>query len=110
MEGKIAKHRDGLESKLALAHARKTIQVVLDARLSRATDRAARHANLSRSAQIRNVLSEHLRTPAIHRLEAQDRKGYQLRPQGSKNCLVGNGPLCGHVDPSIRPRTQSIMS
>jgi metal-responsive CopG/Arc/MetJ family transcriptional regulator len=62
----------------------KTIYVALDARLLRATDRAARRANLSRSALIRNVLSEHWRTLAIHRLEAQDRKGYQLRPQGSK--------------------------
>jgi metal-responsive CopG/Arc/MetJ family transcriptional regulator len=59
----------------------KTIHVALDARLLQATDRAARHANLSRSALIRNVLNEHLRTLEIHRLEEQDRKGHPLRPQ-----------------------------
>ena len=58
-----------------------TIQVTLDARLVRAIDRAARRANLSRSALIHNALSVHLRTLDIRRLEEQDRKGYQLRPQ-----------------------------
>ena len=60
-----------------------TIQVVLDAILLRATDRAARRAKLNRSALIRNALSEHLRRLEIHRLEERDRKGYQLRPQRS---------------------------
>jgi len=81
----------------------KTIYVALDARLLRATDRAARRANLSRSALIRNVLSEHLRTLAIHRLEAQDRKAINCAHKGARNCLVGNGPLCGHVDPLHSP-------
>ena len=61
----------------------KTIYIALHARLLRATDRAACRANLSRSALIRNALNEHLRTLDIHRLEAQDRKGYQLRPRES---------------------------
>jgi hypothetical protein len=61
----------------------KTIYVAPDARLLRATDRAALRANLSRSALIRNALNQHLRTLKIERLEAQDRKGYPLRPQES---------------------------
>jgi metal-responsive CopG/Arc/MetJ family transcriptional regulator len=60
-----------------------TIQVYLDARLLRAMDRAARRAKLSRSALIRNAFSVHLRTLDIRRLEEQDRKGYQWRPQES---------------------------
>jgi len=61
-----------------------TIQVVIDARLLRAADRAARRANLSRSALIRIALSEHLRRLEIEQLEEQDCRGYQLRPQKSE--------------------------
>jgi hypothetical protein len=57
-----------------------TIQVTLDARLVRAIDRAARSANLSRSALIRNALSVHLRTLDIRRLEEQDPQGLPVAP------------------------------
>ena len=58
-----------------------TIQVVLDLRLLRAADRAARHTKVNRSALIRNALREHLRKLEVRELEERDRKGYQVRPQ-----------------------------
>jgi len=58
-----------------------TIQVVLEAELLRAADRAARRTKLNRSALIRNALREHLRRLAIRELEERDRKGYQASSQ-----------------------------
>ena len=58
-----------------------TIQVVLEAGLLRATDRAARRKKLNRSALIRDALREHLRRLEIWELEERDRKGYQVSPQ-----------------------------
>ena len=60
-----------------------TIQVVLDSRLLRAADKAARRTKLNRSALIRNALREHLRRLEIRGLEECDRKGYQTSPQDS---------------------------
>jgi metal-responsive CopG/Arc/MetJ family transcriptional regulator len=57
-----------------------TIQVVLDANLLRATDRAARRSKRNRSALIRDALREHLRRLEIRGLEERDRKGYQAGP------------------------------
>ena len=61
-----------------------TIQVVLEAGLLRATDRAARRRKLNRSALIRNALREHLRRLEILELEERDRKGYQVSPQDAE--------------------------
>lgn len=58
-----------------------TIQVVLEAGLLRATDRAARRKKLNRSALIRDALREHLRRLEIRELEERDRKGYRVSPQ-----------------------------
>jgi len=58
-----------------------TIQVVLSAKLLRATDRVARKMKLSRSALIRSALNEHLRMLKIRELEDRDRNGYQAIPQ-----------------------------
>ncbi len=57
-----------------------TIQVVLDLRLLRATDLAARRTKLNRSALIRNALREHLGRLEILELEERDRKGYHISP------------------------------
>ena len=54
-----------------------TIQVVLDSRLLRAADKAARRTKLNRSALIRSALREHLRRLEMRELEERDRKGYQ---------------------------------
>ncbi len=53
-----------------------TIQVVLDTKLLRAADRAARRTKLNRSALIREALREHLRRLEIRTLEERDRAGY----------------------------------
>jgi metal-responsive CopG/Arc/MetJ family transcriptional regulator len=58
-----------------------TIQVVLDAKLLRATDRATRRTKLNRSALIRDALREHLKRLAIRELEERDRKGYEMAPR-----------------------------
>jgi metal-responsive CopG/Arc/MetJ family transcriptional regulator len=53
-----------------------TIQVVLDSKLLREADRAARHTRLNRSALVRAALREHLKRLEIRDLEERDRKGY----------------------------------
>jgi metal-responsive CopG/Arc/MetJ family transcriptional regulator len=54
-----------------------TVQIVLDAKLLQAADRAARRSKLNRSALVRNALREHLRKLEIRDLEERDRRGYQ---------------------------------
>jgi len=54
-----------------------TIQVVLDSKLLRATEDAARRTKLNRSALIREALRAHLRRLEIRELELRDRKGYE---------------------------------
>ena len=65
-----------------------TIQVVLDAKLLRAADRAARHAKLNRSALIRDALREHLRRMEIRAIEERERAAYTRLPQNEKELLA----------------------
>ena len=58
-----------------------TIQVVLDAKLLRATDVAAKRKKVNRSALIRDALREHLNRLHLRELEERDRRGYVARPQ-----------------------------
>jgi metal-responsive CopG/Arc/MetJ family transcriptional regulator len=58
-----------------------TIQVVLDTKLRKAADVAARHHKINRSALIRAALREHLKRLRELELEQQDRRGYQAQPQ-----------------------------
>lgn len=58
-----------------------TIQVVLDGKLLRATDLAAKRRKVNRSALIRQALQEHLKRLHILDLEERDRRGYQAHPQ-----------------------------
>jgi metal-responsive CopG/Arc/MetJ family transcriptional regulator len=58
-----------------------TIQVVLDAKLLKAADIAAKRRQVNRSALIRQALQEHLKRLHVLDLEARDRRGYQARPQ-----------------------------
>jgi metal-responsive CopG/Arc/MetJ family transcriptional regulator len=61
-----------------------TIQVVLDTKLLRATEVAARRTKLNRSALIRQALRAHLKSLDIRERELRDRKGYEsgLRNSG----------------------------
>jgi metal-responsive CopG/Arc/MetJ family transcriptional regulator len=59
----------------------KTIQVVLDTKLLKAADLAARRQKVNRSALIRQALQDHLRRLRTLDLEERDRRGYQAQPQ-----------------------------
>ena len=65
-----------------------TIQVVLDAKLLQAADRAAHRTRKNRSALIRDALREHLRRLEIRGLEERDRDGYANAPQAHSEALV----------------------
>jgi metal-responsive CopG/Arc/MetJ family transcriptional regulator len=58
-----------------------TIQVVMDTKLLRATDLAARRQKINRSALIRHALQQHLKRLRELELEEQDRRGYLAQPQ-----------------------------
>jgi metal-responsive CopG/Arc/MetJ family transcriptional regulator len=60
-----------------------TVQIVLDKKLLRATDQAARRTRRNRSALVRDALREHLRRLAIRDLEERDRAGYSGQRQGN---------------------------
>jgi metal-responsive CopG/Arc/MetJ family transcriptional regulator len=58
-----------------------TIQVVLDAKLLKATNSAAKRGKVNRSALIRKALEEHLKRLKVLELEERDRRGYLAKPQ-----------------------------
>jgi metal-responsive CopG/Arc/MetJ family transcriptional regulator len=58
-----------------------TVQIVLDTKLLRATDQAARRAKQNRSALVREALREHLRRLEVRAMEERDRAGYARLPQ-----------------------------
>lgn len=60
---------------------RETIQVVLDAKLLKAADVAAKANKTNRSAFIRHALTEHLKRLRAAELEERDRLGYEKKPQ-----------------------------
>lgn len=59
----------------------RTIQVVLDAKLLKAADNAAKRQKVNRSALIRHALKEHLRKLADLEMEDRDRRAYLTQPQ-----------------------------
>ena len=58
-----------------------TIQVVLNAKLLKAADIAAKRQKVNRSALIRQALQEHLDRLHLLDLERLDRRGYETQPQ-----------------------------
>jgi len=60
-----------------------TIQVVLDSKLLRATEVAARRTKLNRSALIREALRAHLKNLEIRERELRDRRGYEVGARAS---------------------------
>ena len=58
-----------------------TIQVVLNGKLLKAADIAAKRQKVNRSALIREALQEHLKRLHLVDLEERDRRGYQAKPQ-----------------------------
>lgn len=58
-----------------------TIQVVIDTKLLKAADTAAKRKRVNRSMLIREALREHLRRLHTEELEERDRRGYRGHPQ-----------------------------
>jgi metal-responsive CopG/Arc/MetJ family transcriptional regulator len=56
------------------------LQLVLDKKLLKAADEAARRTNKNRSALLRDALREHLRRIQIQAPEESDRAGYAKHP------------------------------
>jgi len=67
------------------------IQVVLDAKLLKAADVAARRRKVNRSALIRHALEQHLKRLRELELEEQDRRGYLAQPQREEEFRVWEG-------------------
>jgi metal-responsive CopG/Arc/MetJ family transcriptional regulator len=67
------------------------IQVVLDAKLLKAADLAARRRKVNRSALIRHALEQHLKRLRELELEEQDRRGYLAQPQREEEFRVWEG-------------------
>ena len=65
-----------------------TIQVVMDLKLLRATDLAAKRLRINRSALIRQALQRHLRYLHELELEERDRRGYLAQPQREEEYRV----------------------
>jgi metal-responsive CopG/Arc/MetJ family transcriptional regulator len=65
-----------------------TIQVVLDAKLLKATDLAAKRQKVNRSALIRDALQRHLKRLRELELEEQDRRGYLAKPQRAEEYRI----------------------
>ena len=64
------------------------IQVVLDAKLLKAADVAAKRKKMNRSALIRHALEEHLKRLHGLELEKRDRRGYRAQPQRAEEFRV----------------------
>ena len=65
-----------------------TVQVVLDTKLLKATDLAAKRHKVNRSALIRQALQQHLKRMRELELEEQDRRGYLAQPQREEEFRV----------------------
>jgi metal-responsive CopG/Arc/MetJ family transcriptional regulator len=65
-----------------------TIQVVLDTKLLKATDFAAKRQKVNRSALIREALQRHLKRIRELELEKRDRRGYLAQPQREEEFRV----------------------
>ena len=64
------------------------IQVVLDAKLLKAADHAARLQKVSRSALIRQALQQHLKRLRELEMVEQDRRGYLAHPQRKEELRI----------------------
>ncbi|MGA7218281.1 MAG: ribbon-helix-helix protein, CopG family [Candidatus Sulfotelmatobacter sp.] len=56
------------------------VQIVLDKKLLRAADQAAKRTKRNRSALVRDALREHLRRLEVRASEERDRQGYLRQP------------------------------
>jgi metal-responsive CopG/Arc/MetJ family transcriptional regulator len=75
-----------------------TIQVILDTKLLKASDRAAKRQKVNRSALVRQALREYLRRLRVLDLEQRDRRGYQALPQCIEEYLPWEEVACWPED------------
>lgn len=68
-----------------------TIQIVMDAKLLKAADNAAKRRKISRSELIRLALKEHLARERAAVLDERDRRGYEALPQQIEEYAVWEG-------------------
>ena len=68
-----------------------TIQVVIEAPLLKAADRAARRLKLNRSAFIREAVRSHLRTLQARDREDMDREGYERVAEAAADLAAWDG-------------------
>ena len=68
-----------------------TIQVVIEAPLLKAADRAARRLKLNRSAFIREAVRSHLRTLQVLDREDADRAGYERVAEATADLAAWDG-------------------
>jgi len=59
------------------------VQIVLDKKLLKAADQAAKRTRRNRSALVRDALREHLRRLELRASEERDRHGYYRQPQAN---------------------------
>jgi metal-responsive CopG/Arc/MetJ family transcriptional regulator len=64
-----------------------TVQVVLDEKLLKAADSAAKRQKVNRSALVREALREHLKRLKQRNLEERERRGYLAQPQREEEYL-----------------------
>jgi len=64
------------------------VQIVLDKKLLRAADQAARRTKRNRSALVRDALREHLRRLEIRDREERDRAGYSKQRQSRDEVIA----------------------
>ncbi len=64
-------------------HSMETIQVVLDSKLLRATNGAARRARVNRSALIREAIRDYLRRIEIREMEKREQESYLRHPDST---------------------------
>jgi len=67
-----------------IIHNMKTIQVVIDETLLRATDRLAEQSSMNRSALIRAALKDYLKRARVLEMERRDRAGFERQPDGGE--------------------------
>jgi predicted transcriptional regulator len=77
-----------VESYLEYTPHMETIQIVLEAELLKATDKAARRTKRNRSALVREALRGHLRRLEVQAMEERDRQGYARRTHAADESLL----------------------
>ncbi|MDA2924687.1 ribbon-helix-helix protein, CopG family [Acidobacteria bacterium AH-259-L09] len=71
-----------------MIHTMKTIQIVIDDKLLKATDRAAKQAKMNRSALVREALRHYLKQLHSREQERRDRQGYERHPDTEPELAV----------------------